>query len=70
MTSVNLKPLVGASILTVLICIGFWSYIRWDTQRLVESLPKAPVVQTENTETAPAQQAASRPKQPEPWKTL
>ena len=58
MTSINLKPLVGASTLTVLICIGFWLYIRWDTQRFVESLPKAPVVQTETTETAPAQQAA------------
>ena len=59
MTSINLKPLMGASTLTVLICIGFWLYTRWDTQRFVESLPKAPVVQTETTETAPAQQAAS-----------
>ena len=59
MTSINLKPLVGASILTVLICIGFWLYTRWDTQRFIESLPNAPVVQTETTETAPAQQGVS-----------
>ena len=59
MTSINLKPLVGVSTLTVLICIGFWLYIRWDTQRFVDSLPKAPVIQTEITETAPAQQVAS-----------
>ena len=59
MTSINVKPLVGASTLTVLICIGFWLYIRWDTQRFVESLPKALVVQAKTTETTPAQQAAS-----------
>ena len=59
MTSINLKPLVGPSILTLLICVGFWLYARWDTQRLAESLSKVLVVQTETTETTSAQQAAS-----------
>ena len=59
MTFINLKLLVGTLILTVLICIGFWLYTQWGTQRFVESLPKNPIIQTETIENTPDEQAAS-----------
>lgn len=55
MKSMNLTSLVGALILTILICAGFWFYTQWDTKRFEASLSKSSL-QTGFYEAAPAQQ--------------
>lgn len=55
MKTMNLPLIVGALLLTVLICAGFWLYTEWNLKRFKASLPQAPPAQTVTREMPPAQ---------------
>ena len=56
MKSMNLKTILTPLLLTFLILGVFWIYTQVELKKFEDSLPKAPPVQTENSETAPTAQ--------------
>ena len=61
MKSIRLTPLIGALILTFLICAGIWLYTEWDLKQFNETLPELPTVEAPREDSVQPRSALPQP---------